>query len=179
MKMQHDDATGTQGTQATPARTLAEMREQCREAKGVCIVGCVLLAALLFTSCQAAAVGDKALLTCVNECCSYVIWMATCLVGVRFFSQAGKKGGPFRQECVRDIKVISRLVLLSSCVPGLVCWIASKALETDASSALAAGAVEFGQIVDLPLLYAGLVIWAFALIIEYGCVLQQQDDGLV
>ncbi len=185
MKTQRDDATGTQKAQdertgkATPARTLAEMREQCKEAKGVCVVGCVLLVALLVGSCQAAAAGDKTLLTCVNECCSYVLWLATCLVGVRFFAQASKEGGPFRQERVRDIKLISRLVILSSCLPGMVCWIAGKVLEADGSVALAAEAVEFGHIIELPLLFAGFIIWAFALIIGYGCVLQQKDDGLV
>ena len=49
----------------------------------------------------------------------------------------------------------------------------------DADPVLTQGVTTFGQIIDFPSLYAGFIIGAFALIISYGCVLQQQDDGLV
>ena len=75
-----------------------------------------------------------------------------------------------------------RRLPFSPFAPGLVSWLAQKALlATGALPALTQGAAAFESmtIVDFPLLYAGLIIEAFAMIISYGCLLQQQDDGLV
>ena len=161
-------------------KIFSELSERCVAAQGICMVGFILFLMLLAGTCWAGFNGSKELLPCVNEGCRLALWVALCFVGARFFGRSSKEGGPFREGRARELKAISKLAILSSFVPGLVTWLLGMVLlACDADPVLTQSLTEFGQIVDLPSLYAGFVIGAFALIISYGCVLQQQDDGRV
>ncbi len=159
---------------------LCELQEQCVGAQGICMVGFVLFLLMLTSTCYLGIIGEKSFIACVNDGLLQVLWTVLCFIGARFFSRAGKEGGPFRPERVRELEAISRLAIVASFVPGLFSWLLWHVLHVCApASGLISDTVEFDQIVNFPLLYAGFVISAFALIISYGCVLQQQDDGLV
>ena len=159
---------------------LCELQERCVGAQGICMVGFAVFFLLLIGTCRQGIIGEKPFLDCVNDGLFQVLWMILCLVGARFFSRAGKEGGPFRPGRARELKVISKLAIASSFVPGLFAWLLWYVLHVFApESGLIQDTVEFGQIINFPMLYAGFVISALALIISYGCVLQQQDDGLV
>ena len=155
------------GKKADKARSrgeiLCELQEQCVGAQGICMVGTVICLMFFAGKCWAAANGTLPFLGYVNEALQYLLWGAVLSVGARYFGRSSKLGGPFRPERVKELKAISWLVLFS--FPQTV--------------ALVHGAFDFGLVVNFPILWAALVIGAFALIISYGCVLQQQDDGLV
>lgn len=158
----------------------SKLSEQCVAAQGICMVGFILFLMLLSSTCWAGFNGSKELLPCVNEGCRLVLWVALCFVGARFFGRSSKEGGPFREGRVRELKAISKLAIASAFVPGLVTWLLGMVLlACGADPVLTQSATEFDQIFDFPSFYAGFIIGAFALIISYGCVLQQQDDGLV
>lgn len=158
----------------------SKLSEQCVTAQGICMVGFIFFLMSLVSTCWAGFNGSRELLPCVNEGCRLVLWVALCFVGARFFGHSSKEGGPFREGRARELKAISKLAIASSFVPGLVTWLLGMALLAfDVDPVLTQGVTTFGQIIDFPSLYAGFIIGAFALIISYGCVLQQQDDGLV
>ncbi len=156
------------------------MRERCSLAQGACAVGFALSLFMLAMTISRGLRGASPLLTCVDDGCLWLIWTALLFIGARFFGCARWEGGPFRAGRAGELKAISVLTVLSSFVPGLVTWLLGKVLlAASMDPSLTQEAIEFGQIVNIPVLYAGFVISAFALIISYGCVLQQQDDGLV
>ena len=172
------------GKKADKARSrgeiLCELQEQCVGAQGICMVGAVICLMFFAGKCWAAANGTMPFLGCVNEALQYLLWGAALSVGARYFGRSSKLGGPFRPESVQELKAISWLVLFSSFVPGMFAWLLGKVLGVfPQTAALVHGAFDFDLVVNFPILWAALVIGAFALIISYGCVLQQQDDGLV
>ena len=159
---------------------LCELQEQCVGAQGICMTGSVICAMFFVGKCWAAVNGTMPFLSCVNEALQYLLWAATLFIGARYFSRSGKEGGPFRPERVGELRAISWFILFSSFAPGLFTWLLGKVLAAIPEAAtLMQGAINFGQVVNFPILWAALVVGAFALIISYGCVLQQQDDGLV
>lgn len=161
-------------------KIFSELSERCVTAQGICMVGFILFLMLLSSTCWAGFNGSKELLPCVNEGCRLALWVALCFVGARFFGRSGKEGGPFREGRVRELKAISKLAIASAFVPGLASWLLGMVLlACGADPELTQSATKFEQIFDFPSFYAGFIIGAFALIISYGCVLQQQDDGLV
>ena len=171
-----------QGGQGGESRweIFSKLSERCVTAQGICMVGFILFLMLLSSTCWAGFNGSKELLPCVNEGCRLALWVALCFVGARFFGRSSKEGGLFREGRARELKAISKLAIASSFVPGLVTWLLGMVLlACDVDPLLTQGVTTFGQIIDIPSLYAGFIIGAFALIISYGCVLQQQDDGLV
>lgn len=158
----------------------SKLSEQCVAAQGICMVGFILSLMLLASTCWAGFNGSKELLPCVNEGCRLALWVALCFVGARFFGRSSKEGGPFREGRACELQAISKLAIASSFVPGLVAWLLGMMLlACDVDPLLTQSATKFEQIFDFPSFYAGFIIGAFALIISYGCVLQQQDDGLV
>lgn len=164
------------------ATVLVEMGRSCEGAQGICVVGTIIVALNLGVCALTCVRGETTPVALLGDAVRCLIWAVSLILGARYFRRAGKDGGPFRAGRTRELKVISKLVILSSFAPGLVSWLAQKALlATGALPALTQGAAAFESmtIVDFPLLYAGLIIEAFAMIISYGCLLQQQDDGLV
>lgn len=118
------------------------------------------------------------MLTCLNDGLTALIWAAMFILGARFFSASSKQGGPFRIGRARELGAIAVLAMCLLFVPGLITWLAGLAVCSSEPS-LVEGAITFGEVAHVEVLYAGLILLAFAGIFRYGCLLQQEDDGLV
>lgn len=98
------------------------------------------------------------------------------LMAGRFFRAVGKTRRPFTTERAHDLQRIGVLLTaagLGSRLVGVCTTLAVfAALGYD-------GSWSFGEVFDPAALAAGVCVLMFARVFEYGCVLQEQDDGLV
>lgn len=90
------------------------------------------------------------------------------LRGQRLCARIGASGTPFRFEFVVDLRFIAGVMLAAGIVPSFAGGVA----------ALAAGQA-FAVALDSSLLFAGGILAAASKVFEYGCILQEQDDGLL
>ena len=91
------------------------------------------------------------------------------LIGQNLLGRVGRTGDPFRTENTRDLKLISFLVLGAG--------IASAPFGVLVAHLL--GGVYIGTMVNIPATACGCLILATSKVFEYGCILQQQDDGTI
>lgn len=81
---------------------------------------------------------------------------------------------PFRPTVARDLRVIAVALVLFWFLPSLVSLVAARILGS-----FFEGIAFQGQALPLSSLIVGLLMFVFAYVVEYGCILQSQDDGLV
>lgn len=162
------------------AVSVARLGERGVVAQGVCVVGAILFAIGFAGTCWQGIQGMKPLLTCLNDGLADLIWVAMLALGARFFSASSKQGGPFKVGRAKELGAIAALTVCLSFVPGILIWLVGFApVACSAGPSLTEGVVAFGEMVHVELLYAGFVLLTFADIFRYGCLLQQEDDGLV
>lgn len=162
------------------SESVAKMGERCVCAQGLCMVGAILFAIGFAGTCWQGIQGMKPLLSCLNDGLVALIWVAMLVLGARFFSASSKQGGPFRIGRAKELGVIAILAMCLSFVPGLITWLAGLAIAAFSSDpSLTEGAIAFGEVAQVEVLYVGFILLAFADIFRYGCLLQQEDDGLV
>lgn len=97
-------------------------------------------------------------------------------VGMRFFGRIGSTGEPFRRERARDLTTVAWLLLAYAIVPGVLHAIAllvGTRLAPAASYEISYGLVSYFSLV------AFCLVLGLGRIFAYGCILQEQDDGLV
>lgn len=105
-----------------------------------------------------------------------LLCVSALLVAGRFFSAVAATRRPFTTERACDLRRIGILLMvagLGSRLAGMVATLAVfAAFGYD-------GSWSFAELFDPAALAAGVCVLVFARIFEYGCVLQEQDDGLV
>ncbi len=168
--------------------TLSALRRSCAVSRNVCyacLVLTVLLALLVGLFLVPVANTDRALLatlvgetgmsvvgTTVHAVALLAITALALLRGAWLFGDIAEKGDPFRPEQARAIRGIARILVVLSFAPPLLGSLAE----------LVAGNAENVTVhlaVDLGILALALFLGALARVFEYGCILQEEDDGLV
>ena len=91
-----------------------------------------------------------------------------------FFKAISKTEKPFVPARARNLKRIGALLALSGIIPD-----AAGVVSIWLSHAYTAGMSYGVTIFDTAPLAAGIVIFVFAKVFEYGCILQEQDDALL
>lgn len=94
----------------------------------------------------------------------------------QFFGGIGSTGRPFELERAKELSQVGALMLwmgvLAGPVGNLLTWLFSMWMGFEFS------VENIGQ-VALPAFILGIFAFLFARVFEYGCILQQEDDGLV
>ncbi len=103
--------------------------------------------------------------------------LAILFLGARFFGRIAREGSPFRRERARELGCIAGLIIVASFAPGLL-MLASMAVGVALVGSDWALSYEF-DLVNYALIVCGCLLLVFAKVFEYGCILQEQDDGLV
>ena len=111
----------------------------------------------------------------VTESVQLALFTAVALVGVRFFSQVAKTRRPFETPRARELFACASLVLISGFVPIFVSSVIVLSVfpTFGYSGAWAIGSASWPQV------FLGLIVFIFARIFQYGCLLQEQDDALL
>ena len=105
-----------------------------------------------------------------------ILGAAALLVAAHFFSAVGTTRQPFTAERARDLKRIGILLVIQGLTSRLVGMFATLAVF----SALGYhGSWSFSEVIDIAPLALGACILMFAHVFAYGCILQEQDDGLL
>ena len=102
--------------------------------------------------------------------------LAMLFLGARFFGRIAKSGEAFRRERARELGLIAKLAIVLSFAPGVLVWTTLKVgalLLPEWPVAYEGNLFSYGPVV------CGCLLFAFAKVFEYGCILQEQDDGLV
>lgn len=90
-------------------------------------------------------------------------------IGQNLLGRVSRTGDPFRAENARDLKLISFLVLGAGIASAPFGILVAHLLD---------GAY-IGTMVNIPATACGCLILATSKVFEYGCILQQQDDGTI
>ncbi len=90
-------------------------------------------------------------------------------IGQNLLGRVSRTGDPFRAENTRDLKLISVLVLGAGIASAPFGLLVAHLLD---------GAY-IGTMVNIPATACGCLILATSKVFEYGCILQQQDDGTI
>lgn len=102
--------------------------------------------------------------------------LAMLFLGARSFGRIAKSGEAFRRERARELGLIAKLAIVLSFAPGVLVWTTLKVgalLLPEWPVAYEGNLFSYGPVV------CGCLLFAFAKVFEYGCILQEQDDGLV
>ena len=157
-----------------------KLKESCTAAQGICAVGFVVLILMLAGACYKVATRQQPFLTGLGEGVADLVCLVALFFGARFFKGIGETGQPFKERRVRDLEIVANCCILLSVLPGFVTWAVGLALSAVSGGAAVPGALDFGiGLVNLPLFWISFLSKSFALVFRYGCILQQQDDGLV
>ena len=99
------------------------------------------------------------------------------LSAYRFFSAIEKSGRPFDLECIRILRQIGHLFLIGGAAVkpfgAIVTGLILSGFGGSFTDALG------DQLLDLSMLFAGLIFSLIASVFQYGCILQKQDDELL
>lgn len=123
------------------------------------------------------AVTDTALLPYLVQLLSIgCLELAMLFLGARFFGRIARSGEAFRRDRARELAVIAKLAIALSFAPGVLVWATLKI-----GGFLLPGwpAAYEGNLFSYGLVVCGCLLFAFAKVFEYGCILQEQDDELV
>lgn len=102
--------------------------------------------------------------------------LAMLFLGARFFGRIAKSGEAFRRERARELGLIAKLAIVLSFAPGVLVWTTLKV----GTLLLPEWPVAYeGNLFSYGLVVCGCLLFAFAKVFEYGCILQEQDDELV
>lgn len=104
----------------------------------------------------------------------YVLEAAALMAATRFFGAIVHTVRPFDLPRCRELKIVAALLALAAALPALLSVLAAS-LHLGGTSVAAASI----EPVDLPLLSCGIFLSVLADVFRLGCVLQDQDDGLV
>lgn len=103
--------------------------------------------------------------------------LAIALSAYRFFSAIEKSGRPFDLECIRILRQIGHLFLIGGAAVkpfgAIVTGLILSGFGGSFTDALG------DQLLDLSMLFAGLIFSLIASVFQYGCILQKQDDELL
>lgn len=98
------------------------------------------------------------------------------IVAGRFFGEVSASKRPFSAVCAHRVKRIGAIAALASFVPSLIVW---AAIEVMVATVGYAGSLSFVPDFHPWLCVMGFFLLAFARIMEYGVILQRQDDELL
>lgn len=124
--------------------------------------------------------GSMPLASDLARATSLAFGAAVLAVGARFFRRVGSSGRPFERPRARELSAIGLLAIAAAVVPNVV----GLAVSTWATNAYLMwpqfvwGAWEPG-VVNGWLVVLGAFIVMMARVLDYGCVLQEQDDRLL
>ncbi|OUO63131.1 hypothetical protein [Collinsella sp. An268] len=101
------------------------------------------------------------------------------MVAALLFIEVSRSGRPFENKSARRLRLIGVVCLLTAIVPPVVggLYITLKYGQFDLGLLMVEGAIPRAQ--NLAIGVLGILILAFAPIIAYGQILQQQDDTLL
>ena len=103
--------------------------------------------------------------------------LAIALSAYRFFSAIEKSGRPFDLECICILRQIGHLFLIGGAAVkpfgAIVTGLILSGFGGNFTDALG------DQLLDLSMLFAGLIFSLIASVFQYGCILQKQDDELL
>lgn len=97
-------------------------------------------------------------------------------VAGRFFSEVASTKRPFGSVAAHRVKRIGAIAVLASIVPSLVVW---AVIEVLLATMGYAGSLSIYPDFQPWLCVMGFFLLVFARILEYGAILQQQDDELL
>ena len=95
---------------------------------------------------------------------------------IDFFRAIAKSGLPFKRVRARELQHIGALLVLGSLISGPV-GIVSILLVTSLSGAPLSWSIT--DVFQIGSLAVGIIVFVFARVFEYGCILQEQDDALL
>ena len=103
--------------------------------------------------------------------------LAIVLSAYRFFSAIEKAGKPFDLECIRILRQVGHLFFIGGAAVkpfgAIVTGLILSGFGGNFTDALN------DQLLDLSMLFAGLIFSLLATVFQYGCILQKQDDELL
>lgn len=115
--------------------------------------------------------------TAIGSAMMTCIALAIALSAYRFFSAIEKAGRPFDLECIRILRQVGHLFLIGGAAVkpfgAIVTGLILSGFGGSFTDALG------DRLLDLSLLFAGLIISLIASVFQYGCILQKQDDELL
>ena len=123
--------------------------------------------------------GSMVSLLNIPDTCTAFIGFLACTAGAWFFGGAARLGQPFGAGSARLLRIVALSLIALAVVP----WAVTMTYSILTEEAVG-GAPDFSYLVHLellnaPMLAAGLLVGTFAEMGAYGEILQIQDDGLL
>lgn len=117
--------------------------------------------------------GHTAIGSLLMACLAFAIALSVC----RLFSSIEKTGRPFDLECIRILRQVGHLFFIGGAAVkpfgAIVTGLILSGFGGNFTDALD------DQLLDLSMLFAGLIFSLLATVFQYGCILQKQDDELL
>ena len=115
--------------------------------------------------------------TAIGSVMMICLALAIVLSAYRFFSAIEKAGKPFDLECIRILRQVGHLFFIGGAAVkpfgAIVTGLILSGFGGNFTDALN------DQLLDLSMLFAGLIFSLLATVFQYGCILQKQDDELL
>ena len=115
--------------------------------------------------------------TAIGSVMMICLALAIVLSAYRFFSAIEKAGKPFDLECIRILRQVGHLFFIGGAAVkpfgAIVTGLILSGFGGNFTDALG------DQLLDLSMLFAGLIFSLIASVFQYGCILQKQDDELL
>lgn len=118
------------------------------------------------------------LLSIPDTCTAFMGFLA-CTAGAWFFRGAARLGQPFGAGSARLLRIIALGLVALAVVPWAVTMLYSVLTEEAAGGAPDFSYLVHLELLNVPMLVAGLLVGTFAEMSAYGEILQIQDDGLL
>lgn len=117
--------------------------------------------------------GHTAIGSLLMACLAFAIALSVCSL----FSSIEKTGRPFDLECIRILRQVGHLFFIGGAAVkpfgAIVTGLILSGFGGNFTDALD------DQLLDLSMLFAGLIFSLLATVFQYGCILQKQDDELL
>ena len=117
--------------------------------------------------------GHTAIGSLLMACLAFAIALSVCSL----FSSIEKTGKPFDLECIRILRQVGHLFFIGGAAVkpfgAIVTGLILSGFGGNFTDALD------DQLLDLSMLFAGLIFSLLATVFQYGCILQKQDDELL
>lgn len=117
--------------------------------------------------------GHTAIGSLLMACLAFAIALSVCSL----FSSIEKTGRPFDLECIRILRQVGHLFFIGGAAVkpfgAIVTGLILSGFDGNFTDALD------DQLLDLSMLFAGLIFSLLATVFQYGCILQKQDDELL
>ena len=117
--------------------------------------------------------GHTAIGSLLMACLAFAIALSVCSL----FSSIEKTGKPFDLECIRILRQVGHLFFIGGAAVkpfgAIVTGLILSGFGGNFTDALDE------QLLDLSMLFAGLIFSLLATVFQYGCILQIQDDELL